>query len=68
MFFLLAVDDQSPEKVDAFVKSHLIPELTKSAIEELVKLQHPKFILQSIADKLGHFPLKTRYKSLKFSQ
>ena len=51
---------QSPEKADAFVKSHLIPELTRNEIEEVVKLQHPKFILQSIAEKVGHFPLKTR--------
>lgn len=51
---------QSPEKADAFVKSHLIPELTRNEIEEVVKLQHPKFILQSTAEKVGHFPLKTR--------
>ena len=51
---------QSPEKADAFVKSHLIPELTRNEIEEVVKLQHPKFILHSIAEKVGHFPLKIR--------
>lgn len=51
---------ESPERADEFVKSHLIPELTKSGIEELVKLQHPKFVLQAITDKLGHPSLQTR--------
>ena len=51
---------QSLEKADTFVKSHLIPELTKGQIEEIKKLQHPKFILQSVTDKLGHSFLKTR--------
>lgn len=59
---------ESPEKADAFVKSHLIPELTKNEIEELVKLQHPKFILQSVGDKVGHFPLKTRLDYSKKSK
>ena len=57
----VGVADQGPEKADAFVKSHLIPDLTKSEIEELVKLQHPKFILQSISDKLGHLFVLTRF-------
>ena len=57
----LCVADQSPEKADAFVKSHLIPDLTKSEIEELVKLQHPKFILQSISDKLEQLFVRTRF-------
>lgn len=59
---------ESPEKADAFVKSHLIPELTRNEIEEVVKLQHPKFILQSIAEKVGHFPLKTRLDYSKKSK
>lgn len=52
--------EQSPEKADTFVMSHLIPELTKDKIDELVKMQHPKFILQCISDMVGHFPLKTK--------
>lgn len=52
--------NQSPEKADTFVKKHLIPELTKDKIEDMVKLQHPKFIIQSISDMKGHFPLKTK--------
>lgn len=59
---------ESPEKADAFVKSHLIPELTRNEIEEVVKLQHPKYILQSIAEKVGHFPLKTRLDYSKKSK
>lgn len=51
---------ESPEKADTFVKKHLIPELTKDKIEDMVKLQHPKFIIQSISDMKGHFPLKTK--------
>ncbi|KAL9981028.1 hypothetical protein ACROYT_G009682 [Oculina patagonica] len=51
---------ESPEKADTFVMSHLIPELTKDKIDELVKMQHPKFILQCISDMVGHFPLKTK--------
>ncbi|KAJ7333810.1 39S ribosomal protein L44, mitochondrial [Desmophyllum pertusum] len=51
---------ESPDKADAFVKSHLIPELTKDWIIDLVKRQHPKFILQCVADMVGHIPLKTK--------
>lgn len=59
---------ESPERADAFVKSHLIPELTTSEIKELKKLQHPKFILQSITDKLGHLFLQTRLDYVKKSK
>lgn len=59
---------ESLEKADTFVKSHLIPELTKGQIEEIKKLQHPKFILQSVTDKLGHSFLKTRLDYTKKSK
>lgn len=59
---------ESPEKADTFVRSHLIPELTNDKIEELVKLQHPKFILQCISDMVGHFPLKTKLDSKEKSK
>lgn len=51
---------QSPKNADAFVKTHLIPELTKEKVEEMVKLQHPKFILQQISVEKEHFPLKVK--------
>lgn len=51
---------ESPKNADAFVKTHLIPELTKEKIEEMLKLQHPKFILQKISVEKEHFPLKTK--------
>ena len=42
------------------MKTHLIPKLTKEKVEEMVKLQHPKFILQQISVEKGHFPLKVK--------